>query len=31
VGKHRLKSKIEAMTPADLAAIKHAVSTILEM
>ncbi len=31
VAKHRLKSKVEAMTPADLAAINRAISTILEI
>ena len=31
VAKHRLKSRIEAMTSADLAAISKALSTILEL
>lgn len=31
VAKHRLKSKLEAMTSADLAAINRAISTILEI
>lgn len=31
VAKHRLKSKLEAMAPADLAAIVTAVATILEI
>ena len=31
VAKHRLKSKLEAMTPDDLAAISRAISTILEI
>ena len=31
VAKHRLKSKVEAMTAADLAAIKRAISTVLEI
>ena len=31
VAKHRLKSKLEAMTPEDLAAIGTAIATILEI
>ncbi len=31
VAKHRLKSKLEAMTPNDLAVINRAISTILEI
>ena len=31
VAKHRLKSRIEAMTHSDLAAINRAISTILEI
>jgi mRNA interferase MazF len=31
VAKHRLQSKLGTMTPADLAAISKALSTILEM
>jgi mRNA interferase MazF len=31
VAKHRLKSKLEAMTPDDLVAISRAISTILEI
>ena len=31
VTKHRLKSKLEAMTPGDLAAISRAISMILEL
>jgi mRNA interferase MazF len=31
VAKHRLKSKLEAMTSNDLAAINRAISTILEI
>lgn len=31
VAKHRLQSKLESMTPDDLAAISRAISTILEI